>query len=686
MKIDETLINKIFNKNKLKRIKIRNKSDKIKLSEYDEFIPMYDIYSEKIYPISKKNLYYRLIECHSRFITEEIKQWITNKFKKTKDEKQSYNLEIIENYDITKLLETSYKTLYKNSRELGLSISICKRNSFNKYSRHLTPYYTKDELIKLGLNMKIINHESALENNNKFNLNNEKVHYEICKKISKNDISSQEILDHTNFIITNNISPLIANYSFMGSYYMNKYLRGMNQSNTKDSDSFLITIINKLAATMMNSPQLNNDYYLYRFIWDDSFIKKLQIGDTFIDEGFISTTRDPFYSPGLKSNFGLILVKIKIPKNKNIGLLIENLSLFPKEEEYLLPPKTELKLISKDNKFKYYHINSQFENLIESKYEFELLGSKFKPIKIINNYESFKILNHESATMEINEDSKIEIIRHFLCDFKVSNNQLNLEVNDRKFIIYYNWFDGTDSYKKLYYNQTGIHFTVYDDNNYPYINIEFGDEMVVNYLNQFYFYNNKRLIDNLDMELILKLAYIFKYNTFRMHLEYKNFSNISGTKQLDENNKPYLNTNMYCSSLYMYLKDNKKFYSNLKGYSDFFKFDFGYWRLNKLLDSSMSLDLQNRFKSLYDKQITIKEFIIDIIENNFYYYAKLNDLFIQYKVDNIFEKLYLNFDVVAYYQSKNININKNEIPYEINKLNNDDNFKLVFNQPIRRIN
>lgn len=678
MKIDKTLINKIFNKDQRERIKIKNKSDKIKLSEYNEFIPMYDIYSEKIYPISKENLYYRLIECHSRFITEEIKQWITNKFKKTKDANHSYNLEIIENYDIKTLLETSYKTLYKNSHKLGLSISICKRNSFNKYSRHLTPYYTKYELIKLGLNMKIINHES----NSKLDLNDEQVHYKICKKISKNDISSQEILEHTKFIIASNISPLIANYSFMGSYYMNRYLRGVS----KEPDHFLITIINKLASTMMNSPQLNNDYYLYRFIWDDSFIKKLQIGDTFIDEGFISTTRDPFYSPGLKSNFGLILVKIKIPKNKNIGLLIENLSLFPKEEEYLLPPKTELKLISKDNKFKYYHVNSQFENLIESKYEFELIGSKFKPIKNINKYESFKVLDHASANIYTHEDSKIEIIRYFLRDYKVSNNQLNLEVDGRKYIIYYNWFDGTDSYKNLYYNKTGIHFTVYDDNEYPYINIEFGDEMIVNYLNQFYFYNKKRMIDKLDMELILRFAYIFKYNTFRLYLEYKNFSDISGTQHISESDSSYLYTNMYCNSLYMYLKENKKFYSNLEGYIDFFKFDFGYWKLNKLLDTPMSSDLQSRFKSLYDKQLTIKEFIIDIIENNFYYYAKLNDLFIQYEINNIFEKLYLDVDVGAYHQSKNNVIDKTEIPYEINKLNDNVDFKLVFNQPIRRIN
>ena len=81
---------------------------------------MYDIYSEKIYPINKENLYYRLNDCHYRFITHEIKQWIQNQYNKNKDEKFQYNLDIIDNYEIDILLETSYKVLYKYSPQLGL--------------------------------------------------------------------------------------------------------------------------------------------------------------------------------------------------------------------------------------------------------------------------------------------------------------------------------------------------------------------------------------------------------------------------------------------------------------------------------------------------------------------------------------------------------------------------------------
>ena len=63
----------------------------------------------------------------------------------------------------------------------------------------------------------------------------------------------------------------------------------------------------------------NNKFYLYT------------INDIITDNGFISTTRDPFYSPGLTGNFGLTLLKIYLPKGiKGIGLFIENFSFFQK--------------------------------------------------------------------------------------------------------------------------------------------------------------------------------------------------------------------------------------------------------------------------------------------------------------------------------------------------------------------
>ena len=468
MKINNELINKIYNNDPKKRIQLKNKEDKIKLSKYNEFIPMFDIYSEKIYPIRKDNIYYRLLFCHYRFINNEVKKWIENKYKKDK-EKYKYNIDIINNYDIETLLKTSYQTLYDSSPELGLSISICKRNSFNKFAKHLIPYYSKNELIKLGLNMGVIKSTKNID------INDQETHYKICKKISKNDISSEEIISHNKYIIDNNLISIICNYSLLSSYFMNQYLR-----NKENKNNFLINSINKLSESLLNTTPLKNDYYLYRFINDDYFLKNIKKGDIFIDKGFISTTRDPFYSPGLKSTFGLILVKIKIPKNKNVGLLIENFSLFPKEEEFLLPPSSKLKLISKDEKFTYHHTNLEFEDYINKKYEFEYIGNNFKIIDDFKN-DNFRSLEN----IDIDGNSKIDFINSFINQLEQNKYQINIRHQDKDFIIYYHWFNGTDTYNKFYYNENtnGIAFTIYDENFYPYLNIEFGESMVVNYLN-----------------------------------------------------------------------------------------------------------------------------------------------------------------------------------------------------------
>ena len=156
MKINSSLILKIFNN----EIKIKNKSDKIKISKFEEIIPMYDIYSQKIYPINNINVPSRLTDFHYRFITEEIKKWNENMLKKekNKDIKKNieYNLLIINNYDLETLEKTSNNIFFKYNQNLGMNISICKRKSFHKFLDVLDPYYSRKELLKLGLNNGIL--------------------------------------------------------------------------------------------------------------------------------------------------------------------------------------------------------------------------------------------------------------------------------------------------------------------------------------------------------------------------------------------------------------------------------------------------------------------------------------------------------------------------------------------------
>lgn len=666
MKINIDLINKIYNNDPKKRLQIKNKEDKIKLSKYDEFIPMYDIYSEKIYPISKENIYYRLIYCHYRFINNEVKKWIENQYIKNK-EKHKYNIDIINNYDIETLLKNSYETLYNSSPNLGLSISICKRNSFNIFSKHLLPYYSKMELIKLGLNMK------AIVSTKNIDINDQETHYKICKKISKNDISSKEILSHNDYIVENNLISIICNYSLLSSYFMNQYLR-----NNENGNNFLIKSINKLYKYLLNTPPLKNDYFLYRFVNDDYFIKNLKKGDTFIDKGFISTTRDPFYSPGIKSTFGLILIKIKIPKNKNIGLLIENYSLFPKEEEFLLPPNSKLKLLSKDDKFKYYHINEKFEKFITKKYEFEFINNSYNEINELNINNFINI-----DDLSLDGSSKIDLINSFISKLEKTNYEINIKFNKREYNIIYHWFDGVDIYNKFYYNENrnGIVFTVYDEFFYPYLNIEFGDVMVINYINQFFYYQEKRNIDNTDIEFIFHLANLFKYKEFILNSEFSNFSKFN--KEEYKQNSSFLYNNLYSDSLYQFLKNNKKFYFDLD-FKNFMKFKFGYWKLEKLKKTKIPEKIKERYKSIINESNKIKflsDLIIDIIENHFYNYDNFKEFLSEFIDLNPFDNLYITFDVLSYY---NI-LGFLDLPYDEKEKSSDTNFKLVFRQPIRRV-
>ena len=40
---------------------------------------MFDIYTKKIYPVLNKDIHYRMIDCHFRFINKEVVDWIAEK-------------------------------------------------------------------------------------------------------------------------------------------------------------------------------------------------------------------------------------------------------------------------------------------------------------------------------------------------------------------------------------------------------------------------------------------------------------------------------------------------------------------------------------------------------------------------------------------------------------------------------
>jgi len=665
MKIDLNFINKIFNL----KIKIKKEKDKITLSLYEDSIPMYDIYSQKIYLINKFNLHHRLIDSHYRFINHEIYQWLKNLYSKNKSNNLKslfkYNLDVISNYDIDTLIETSYKTLYKYSPSLGLQISICKRNSFNPFIFHLKPYYSKLELIKLGQNMHLLKNDI----NQKY-LIDQDVHYNVCKKVSKNDVSFEEIKSHHEHILKNDCISWICFFSFMGSFLFNKYLRSVN---SKIYNKYLYGL-NKIINTINTSPALTNDYDLYRFIWNDSFLINLNVNDIFIDNGFLSTTRDPFYSPGLNGTFGLVLIKIKVPKGiKGLGLFIENFSLFPKEEEFILKPKSKLKLLSKNDNFTYFHTNPEFERLINRKYEFELIPTNNdNKIDIKSCFEN----NNNEELKNINIDTmgdRFNIINKFIKEY-LNNDCLSLKVDKNIYNFTYNWFDSTNtsSYEKFYYNKMkdGLLLSMINNEGYPIINIELGKELVVNFINKYYFSNINNKLDSSILDLIKELGRIFYYKEAIIFHDHNNFSEFN-------KNNIFSYMYIYNNSIYSYLKNNKKFLED-----PFIDYQLGYWYLDEYFNKEINEEIKNILPSIYDKNITNKELFINVIEkeNDFIFYPRLIELMDK----NIFKKTYVVYNIYEKLVSEGrADDFKPDIGY-VDESSLGEDFKLIFRQPIRR--
>lgn len=668
MKINKEFIDNIF---KLK-MKLKEKKDKIKLSQYEEYIPMYDIYSQMIYPIYKMDLQDRLKNYHFRFINNEIYKWIIliNEKSKLRLKDKNYNqddlnklikqtekmISIMNNYDIETLIETSHKTLYKYSEDLGLSISICKRNSFHPYITYLNPYYTKNELIKLGQNMKMLDIELEPEY-----LLDENKHYEICKNISNNDVSFREIDSHTKHIIENNFICDVVFYSFIGSSILNRYLRDQE---SQDINDFYYNRLIGLVKGIQTAPALVNDYQIYRFVSDDVFLKNLKVGDTFIDKGFVSTTRDPFYSPGVNNVFGMVLIKINLKKNiKGMGLFMEHFSLFPKEEEFLLPPMTKLKLVSKDEHFKYYHTNENFEKNIKIKYEFDFIESDYSWISNIkpkiNVISSFNYNDNKNIIARL---PRFQFYKTYIKSLADIFEQV--KIDGYKFVCLY--FDSLQAYSKFYYNKTreGISLINYDNNGYINIEIEIGDEIVINYMNQFYFYNTKKKLDEKDLNLIFLIGYIFYFKKIKIYNNFENFSKFKDNYSESLHNLLYIN--MYDSDIYNYIKYNKKPYT----LSSIYDFTL---ELELLLENDVSDELKELFNFTGK---TTKELIIDVIENKFYLYNKLHEKLELFK----YNYCILNVGEEAIKQDK-----------KIDQLYDDDDAidnlsRLIYRETIRRYN
>lgn len=656
--LDYTLPTKL-KKNELEK-------EKKDISKINNFTPLYDIYTENLYLIPPELLYDCVFKYFYRFPTNKfLNMIIENKNKhekniqKLKDEhediekinlikrkikKINYMIEFLNNFDLDVLLSTYISSLY-NTEKLGKNITLFKRPSFTSYFKHINPYYTKDEIVNLALNNKLLKEDKVNS------LINED-YKELCKKVRQNDIKKTNLIQHYNHITIYNEIGLIQYYSLTGFSILNFYLRNENAPQNDYFDNIIYTI----TKLIKNSPNFDEDYYVYRFVNDDKFLKDLKINDIFIEKGFLSTTRNPFYKENINNNtFGWNLLKIKIPKSIH-ALCVETVSFFPKEEEIILPPNTKLKLISKDDNTKYYHIDKQVEEKIQTKYEFEVMP-----------YENYEIIKNTNCTSPIlvnfeeidfpNFYSTTERILQFKEKYTNYYNQFYIKLGVQKFLMTLEEYNSLGVYKKYFANITNHGYYFYCIfKNYIIFSIEIGEDIIyVNYnvkqspVSELKEYNKEDFIKFLNL-----LGKYFGINKIIIYADYiscdchkiidnsiiNEYQNIGGT---------------YCKDIYDYIKFKTKYYNDNPNIISAFNYN--------LLDNLKNIKIKDILKKkihntdnilyviyehTYKGDDNIRDFYLWLVETNCNYLNEfIKQLTNYYPLDNPFL-----YDYYIYYIDK----------------------------------
>ena len=352
---------------------IKNLKDFISRLKYK--IPLYDHSTKNIYLTQREDVYSKVTIENYRFPDKKIikllnetlidlnaiNQHLQIEWIDAYKHKITKNLNFLSNYDLD-ILKHTYTEAFIDTNPLSRELTTCIKPSYLPYQNYQSPYYTKSELISMGLNLGIIIDKKIRPwSYSKQTLKS------ICSKLSKYEINTQMLIYNQLYILYNNAKAYVQYYSLFGSYYFNSYMRrksSLDVDLNKHIDNFLKLI--------KQAPAFDSEYEVYRFIETDDYLAHLKIGDVFEERSFISTTRNPFYSM-TDNKFGFILIKIKLKPNIiGTGLLIESYSNYSFEQEVLIPP-SKIKLIEINTDFKYYHWNKLAEKRIIKKYIFEYI-------------------------------------------------------------------------------------------------------------------------------------------------------------------------------------------------------------------------------------------------------------------------------------------------------------------------
>lgn len=648
---------------------------KDEISKIDYKVPLYDEYTHNLFIVDRSNVYNRVVHQHYRFPNDALITILKKRLKKYEDKmndtilkkrerrKLTLMLDFINQFNLEILENTYIKVFYYYSNKVGKDITVCIRPSFMPLFNHIKPFYTRSELINLGLNIGLIKESKTYYD--------EKRIVELCETVKKNDISSKIILKHHKHIICYDKIGILQYYTLQGSYFLNQYMRGLATGYKND---ILEEKTKSISDLIESAPAFDKSYIVYRFVKDDSYLKHLKVGDEYVDSSFISTTRDPFYSME-EYQFGFILIKIKIPKDVvGVALCIETVSNFPKEEEIIFPPKTVLKLNNKDSNVPYYHIDQKYQGLVKTRYEFTYIGKRkleFPVYKQLdqnkNSQQLINFLHIESG----NDQSLKEDVAKFVSRYTDELLQFKTKIGDKVYTMITEIYDSTSAYKDYYAAKTNDGFIIYTFiGNYIGLTVELvedsdGRAMYVNYYFRHSTIPSENKLEDDDLtQFIGKVAAYFNITTVIIYCTYKscNFIRNSNTDVTDCNNLFFEGGN-YTEDFYDYLKYNKKKY-NVTG----IKAGFDYEKLNSLHKASpkivLSKDDRDELYQIYsrmyepnvkDEDKTVAKFYIWLIETHCQYTKYLTDkLYRLFINDNPFDKDYYVMNTVNFIKGKNL--------------------------------
>jgi hypothetical protein len=678
---------------------------RISISKLENKVALYDAYSDNLYVINRDLVYYRVIYHSYRFPTREfiknlekkyniLEKKIKDKFynekdiilKKRKYRKYEMMFDFMQNFDIDELNNTYIRVFYLYANEVGKNITLCQRPSFMSHFTHIKPYYSRSEVINMAMNMCIKFKDDDVDN--------------LCGKIKENDITAKTLLSHQKYIIKENKVGLVQYYSLHGSYMMNQYLR--NMISHPYQNKYLETLITPMWELVNNSPSFDKDYILYRFIQDDGYLRHLDVGEIYIESGFTSATRDPFYRSDLYK-FGFVLIKIKVPKDmKGVGLCIETLSHFPHEEEIILPPKTMFRLDKRDSKCEYYHTDAKFVSQVKTRYEFTVIGKGKVEYSKRDIHDGNKMIdfieldNIETITLE-------EKIRYFIKNNINELFQFDVKIGNKVFPVITESYDSTGAYKQFYAMTTTNGFSMYTIyNNHVLFFIELLEDkgkkyMHTNYYVQYSTIDRTKIVSDEDFILFLsKVANYFEVDYAVIYADYLTCDildekiNISTTpfikersglvqRNFAEKDMQFRKTNNieksidenilggnYCVEYYNYLKHGKKRYYESKILNMELHAKFSYHQLDKLKKTDtyeiLNKEDKDELYQIYDKVYTIMndknthnigDYLVWVIENKCYLVEPLiKKIDRLYKKENTLNKPYYILDPATFLYNK----------------------------------